>query len=66
MKLLLLDVETSGLDEKKDHLVEVGLVRWSVTHRTILTAASWVVAAPSNAAAEINGIPEAALARRGG
>lgn len=61
MKLLLLDVETSGLDEKRDHLVEVGLVRWSVTHRTILTAASWVVSAPSNPAAAFNGIPEAAL-----
>jgi DNA polymerase-3 subunit epsilon len=62
MKLLILDVETSSLEPETGHLVEVGLVRWSVEHRTILSAASWVVAAPDNPAAAINGIPPAALA----
>jgi DNA polymerase-3 subunit epsilon len=62
MKLLLLDTETSSLDPETGHLLEVGLVRWSVEHRTILSAASWVLVAPENPAETINGIPTAALA----
>lgn len=60
--LLLLDVETSGLDPFVDHLIEVGLVVWSVEHRAILACASWILRAPENPAANINGIPPALLA----
>ncbi len=60
-KLLLLDTETSGLDPAKDHLIEVGLVMWSIEHRTSTASASWVVRAPENPAEAINGIPPALL-----
>lgn len=60
-RLLLVDVETSGMDPAKDHLVEVGLVRWHVEHRSMIAAASWVIRAPSNEAEAINGIPAALL-----
>lgn len=60
-EILILDTETSGLDPKKDHLIEVGLVRWSVEHRTTLEATSWLVQAPGNPAEAINGIPPALL-----
>lgn len=60
-KLLLLDVESTGLDPAKDHLAEVGLVQWSVEHHCTLASASWLVRAPSNEAEKINRIPAAAL-----
>jgi oligoribonuclease (3'-5' exoribonuclease) len=31
--ILLLDTETTGLSPETDRIVEVGLVRWSVTQR---------------------------------
>lgn len=61
MKLLILDTETSSLDPADGHLLEVGVVVWSVTHCSSLSSAAWLLRAPSNAAAEINGIPEALL-----
>lgn len=60
-RILIADVETSGVDPAKDHLVEAGLLRWSVEHRSTICAASWLVAAPSNEAEAINGIPAALL-----
>lgn len=60
-EILILDTETSGLDSAKDHLIEVGLVRWSVEHRTTLASLSWLVQAPENPAQAINGIPPAIL-----
>ena len=59
--LLLLDTETSGLDPAKDQLLEVGMVLWSVEHRTTLASSAWLVYATSNAAEDINAIPPAAL-----
>jgi DNA polymerase-3 subunit epsilon len=61
MRILILDVETSGFDPDKDHLLEVAVVRWSVEHRAVIAAASWLLAAPGNAAEPINGIPPALL-----
>lgn len=60
-RILFLDTETSGLDPKVDHLIEVGLVLWDVQHRAVLQASSWLVQAPSNAAEHVNGIPAAVL-----
>lgn len=59
--ILLLDVETSGLDPAVDHVIELGLVRWSVPHRSTIGSWSWLVQAPSNAAEKVNGIPAALL-----
>jgi DNA polymerase-3 subunit epsilon len=58
---LLIDVETSGVDATADHLLEVGVVLWSVEHRTSIASASWICQAPSNEAEAINGIPAAIL-----
>jgi len=58
---LILDGETTGLDVNKDELCEVGGVLWSVEHRCILECFSSLVYATSNAAAEVNGIPEAVV-----
>lgn len=60
-RVLILDVETGGVDPAKDPLVELGLARWSVEHRALIRAASILVAAPSNDAATVNGIPPALL-----
>lgn len=60
-ELLIVDTETSGVDSKKDHLIEVGLVRWSVEHRTTIASGAWLVQAPENPAETINGIPPAIL-----
>ncbi|MFA9271558.1 MAG: hypothetical protein ACEQSX_12515 [Baekduiaceae bacterium] len=60
--LLLLDVETGGLDPATDHLLEVGLVLWSVPHRSTIATASWLVRAPANKAEHVNGIRPALLA----
>lgn len=59
--LLLIDVETSGLDPAVDHLLEVGLVLWSVQHRSTIASAAWLLRAPANPAQHINGIPPALL-----
>lgn len=59
MNALILDVETSGLDPDNDHLLEVGMVLWSIEHRTTIDVASYLVRAPDNAAQAINGIPPA-------
>lgn len=61
MRALIIDVETSGLDPRADHLLEVGMVEWSLDHLTTLRSGSWLVRAPSNAAEAINGIPAAIL-----
>ncbi len=56
-RTLIIDVETSGLDLKTDHIVEIAAVVWSVEHRCIESAVSSVVRAESNEAEHINKIP---------
>ena len=60
--IAFIDCETSGTDEAKDRLLEVGLVLWSVPHRAVIRSRSWLVkGATENAAIEVNGItPELA------
>lgn len=63
MKLaLIVDCETSSLDPSTGHLLELGMVRWSIEHRTVFACSSQIVRAPSNEAESVNGIPFAALA----
>lgn len=64
MKVLILDTETTGLDSKKDYLLEIAAILWSVEHRFILMQASTLICyKPSieNPAEPINGIPSKVL-----
>lgn len=62
MNLLILDVESSSLDPSTGQVLEVGTAVYSVEHRSLIRARSWLVAAESNAAESVNGIPPALLA----
>lgn len=59
--VLIVDVETTGLDREKDAIVEIGYVLWSVKHATMLEVFSVLCRNDGNAAEEINGIPPAPL-----
>lgn len=61
--LLVVDTETSSLDPKTGHLLEVAAAVWSVEHRALVRARSWLVQAPANPAVAVNGIPESLLPR---
>jgi DNA polymerase III subunit epsilon len=61
MKVLIIDTETSGLDPKRDWVIEIGAVLYSVTHRTTLFQLSTLLNAQENAAELINRIPPAVL-----
>jgi DNA polymerase III subunit epsilon len=61
MKVLIIDTETTGLDAKRDWIIEIGAVLYSVTHRTTLFQFSTLLNAPDNAAEHINRIPAAVL-----
>lgn len=55
-RVLILDTETSGLDPKSGHLLEVAVAQYSIAHG-LIRAHSWIVKAPSNEAYVVNGIP---------
>ena len=61
MRVLIIDTETTGLDPKSDHVIEVGAIVYSVEHGCSLVSYSSLLAAPGNAAEAINRIPAAAL-----
>lgn len=56
--LLLLDTETTGVDDDA-RCVEVAVALFSVEHAATVTAFSSLMRADGNAAAAVNGIPEA-------
>lgn len=58
MHLLFFDLETNGTDPYKDSIVEAAGVLWSIPHRSMVGAFSWLVKAEHNNAERINGIPE--------
>lgn len=60
-RVLVFDVETTGLIATADHVVEVGCVLWSVEHRTIVEAHSVLLGAPENPAAPFNGLSDRLL-----
>ena len=54
--LLILDTETSGLDEKENELIEIGCILFHVSSRTILSQLSFLLPVSINQAEDINGI----------
>jgi DNA polymerase-3 subunit epsilon len=58
---LIIDVETTGIDARRDRVVEVGAVLYSVPHRTTLMQVSTIVPGDGNACEAINRIPESAV-----
>lgn len=62
--ILILDTETTGVDTI-DHTIEIGMVLWSVEHRSTITVFSTVAVPPKgtgNEAEWVNGIPAGMLA----
>jgi DNA polymerase-3 subunit epsilon len=60
-RCLIVDTETTGLDPKAHDIIEIGVVLYSVEHRTSLISFSTLQYAADNAAENINGISPAAL-----
>jgi len=59
---LIVDTETTGLDNKVDRLIELGLILYSVRHQTVLQEFSTLIPSDEgNPAEKVNRIPEAAL-----
>jgi len=63
MQILVLDVETSGLDAAKDRVIEVAAAVYSLEHRAMVRARSWLIAGETNEAESVNGIPPALLSK---
>jgi DNA polymerase-3 subunit epsilon len=63
-RCLIVDTETTSLDPATGHVVEIGVILYSLEHRTSLAHFASLIAAPENPAESINGIPVAALSDR--
>jgi len=55
--LLLIDVETTGVDPSKDRVIEVAAAFFNLERAMVVEQHSWLVRAEENAAEEVNGIP---------
>ena len=55
-KILILDTETTGLDENKDEIIELGCILFHVTSKSVLSQVSFLFPVISNEAEQINGI----------
>ena len=60
-RVLIVDVETTGLDPRKDGTLEIGAILYSVTNKTALQQWSSLFYAPSNPVAHINNITKTML-----
>ncbi len=55
-KILILDTETTGLDENKDEIIEIGCILFHVPSKAVLSQVSFLLPVTSNEAEYINGI----------
>ena len=55
--ILILDTETTGLDEKNDEVIEVGCILFNVPLKSVLSQISFLLPVETNDAEFINGIP---------
>ncbi len=55
-KILILDTETTGLDENKDEIIEIGCILFHVTSKSVLSQVSFLFPVISNEAEHVNGI----------
>ena len=54
--VLILDTETTGLDENKDEIIEIGCILFNVHSKSVLSQISFLLPVVSNKAEHINGI----------
>ncbi len=55
--ILILDTETTGLDENNDEVIEIGCILFNVPFKSVLSQLSFLLPVETNAAEFINGIP---------
>ena len=55
-KILILDTETTGLDENKDEIIEIGCILFHVASRSVLSQVSFLFPVITNEAEYVNGI----------
>ncbi len=55
-RICIIDTETTGLDENKDHVIEVGGILFDVQSRSVLSQISFLLPVDTNSAEHINGI----------
>jgi len=55
-KILILDTETTGLDENKDEVIEIGCILFDVSFKCVLSQVSFLFPVNNNEAEHINGI----------
>jgi len=55
-KVLILDTETTGLDESKEEVIEIGCILFHVGSRSVLSQVSFLLPVNQNDAVHINGI----------
>ena len=55
-KVLIIDTETTGLDENKDEVIEIGCILFHVSSRSVLSQVSFLLPVRTNEAEYVNGI----------
>ena len=55
-KILILDTETTGLDENKDEVIEIGCILFDVSFKCVLSQVSFLFPVNNNEAQYVNGI----------
>ena len=55
-KILILDTETTGLDENKDEVIEIGCILFDVSFKCVLSQVSFLFPVSNNESEYVNGI----------
>jgi len=55
-KILILDTETTGLEENKDEVIEIGCIFFDVSFKSVLSQVSFLFPVNNNEAEHVNGI----------